>query len=157
MIRSILPFLLIACSNLSAWAQLPADSVKQVVNEFFSAMKRSDTAAMRACLHPGLHLETTQSIPDSEPEIRQQTIESFFASVIRSKPGMLDERIQFQSVQVDGPLASVWTPYEFYYNGRYSHCGVNSFQLVKVKGQWLIRYLVDTRRKTCSSGTTSIH
>lgn len=151
--------LLLICTGLqqSVIAQSASDSVIQVVTDFFSAMKRSDTAGMRACLHPGLHLETTQSVPDSEPEIRQQSIESFFASVVRSKPGMLDERIQFQSVSVDGPLASVWTPYEFYYNGRYSHCGVNSFQLVRVKSRWLIQYLVDTRRRTCTSDGTSIH
>lgn len=61
--------------------------------------------------------------------------------------GGLDERIQFDVVKVDGPLASVWTPYKFYFKGQFSHCGVNSFQLVRVNGEWKIQYLIDTRRR----------
>jgi hypothetical protein len=79
----------------------------------------------------------------------QESISTFFASVARTPAGMLDERIRFEVVKVDGPLAIVWTPYEFYYNGRYSHCGVNSFQLVRLNGKWMIQYLIDTRRKKC--------
>jgi len=58
-----------------------------------------------------------------------------------------DERIVFETIRIDGPLASVWTPYNFYYEGKFSHCGVNSFQLVKINGEWKIQYLIDTRRK----------
>ncbi len=44
-------------------------------------------------------------------------------------------------------MANAWTPYEFWYNGNFSHCGVNSFQLIKKDEKWKIIYLVDTRRK----------
>jgi len=50
-------------------------------------------------------------------------------------------------VKIDGPLAIVWTPYKFYFNGKFSHCGVNSFQLVRFNGVWKIQYLIDTRRR----------
>ncbi|HNA01067.1 MAG TPA: hypothetical protein PLN49_09415, partial [Ferruginibacter sp.] len=58
-----------------------------------------------------------------------------------------DERITFDVVRVDGALAIAWTPYKFYFNGKFSHCGVNSFQLVRFNGEWKIQYLIDTRRK----------
>jgi len=61
---------------------------------------------------------------------------------------MPNERITFEIVKVDADLASVWTPYQFYYKDKFSHCGVNSFQLVRLQGIWKIQYLVDTRRKT---------
>ena len=44
-------------------------------------------------------------------------------------------------------MANVWTAYSFYFDGKFSHCGVNSFQLLKEAGEWKIFYLVDTRRK----------
>ena len=150
MMRSIL--LLLICTGLQqlAFAQSASDSVKQVVMDFFSAMKRSDTVGMSAVLSPTVHLEATQSRPDAIPAPIQESVTNFLSAVARTPAGALDERIQFQSVQVDGPLASVWTPYEFYFNGRYSHCGVNSFQLVRVNDKWLIQYLIDTRRRTCA-------
>ena len=42
-----------------------------------------------------------------------------------------DERIKFEAIHAEKSLASVWTPYSFYINGKRSHCGTNSFQLVK--------------------------
>ncbi|MCY1559956.1 hypothetical protein D9M68_970420 [compost metagenome] len=80
-------------------------------------------------------------------EVRTEEIRGFIASVAKAPKGSLDERISFSTVNVDGSLAAVWTPYEFYYNGQFSHCGVNSFQLHKEDGTWKIRYVIDTRRK----------
>jgi hypothetical protein len=48
----------------------------------------------------------------------------------------------------DDGIASVWTPYAFYFEGKFSHCGVNSFQLMNVQGKWKITMITDTRRKT---------
>ena len=58
----------------------------------------------------------------------------------------IEEKILTYKIQVDGTMANVWAPYEFYANGKLSHTGVNSFQLFKDEGIWKIIYLVDTRR-----------
>ena len=50
-------------------------------------------------------------------------------------------------IEVDGNLAHVWTPYEFYVNGNLSHKGVNSFTLFKESLDWQIIHLIDTRRR----------
>ncbi|MEO9572112.1 MAG: hypothetical protein ABJH82_14470 [Polaribacter sp.] len=57
------------------------------------------------------------------------------------------EKLLSYSIKIDGNLASVWTPYEFYLNGNFSHCGANSFQLFSNNGVWEIVYLVDMRRR----------
>ena len=44
-------------------------------------------------------------------------------------------------------MANAWAPYEFYINSEFSHCGINSFQLIKIEGNWKIIYIIDTRRK----------
>jgi hypothetical protein len=59
---------------------------------------------------------------------------------------ILDERIRFDVIRIDGALAIVWALYQFYYKGKFSHCGADSFQLVRINGKWKIQYLVDTRR-----------
>jgi len=69
------------------------------------------------------------------------------AEGLLSKWRAADERISFETIKIDGPLAIAWTPYKFYYEGKFSHCGVNSFQLVRVDNQWRIQYLIDTRRR----------
>lgn len=58
-----------------------------------------------------------------------------------------EERLLLWQVLADGTMAQVWTPYEFYVNGKLSHRGVNSFSLAKIAGAWKITYLIDTRRK----------
>lgn len=50
---------------------------------------------------------------------------------------------------MDGPLATAWTPYAFYLGDTLSHCGTNAFQLAKLKDDWKIIQITDTRRKDC--------
>jgi hypothetical protein len=37
--------------------------------------------------------------------------------------------------------------YVFYVGDRFSHCGVDSFQLVRISAGWRIIQIADTRRK----------
>ncbi len=55
--------------------------------------------------------------------------------------------VHFEVIRIDADLAVVWTPYKFFVGKKFSHCGVNSFQLIKLNGNWKIQYLIDTRRK----------
>jgi len=50
-------------------------------------------------------------------------------------------------IKIDGPLAFVWAPYNFFYKGKFSHCGVDCFAMVRMNGSWKIQYIIDTRRK----------
>ena len=63
------------------------------------------------------------------------------------KDRKFEEKLLDFSIQVDGNMANAWTPYEFWYQEELSHCGVNSFQLIKEDDKWKIIYLVDTRRR----------
>jgi len=69
-----------------------------------------------------------------------------FLSILPQKAA-LDERIRFDMIKIDGALASVWTPYSFYYNNKLSHCGVNVLLLILTNSGWKIQYVIDTRRK----------
>jgi hypothetical protein len=66
--------------------------------------------------------------------VKTDKVAEFGAQIGAAPKGALDERISFDVIKVDGPLAIVWTPYQFYYNGTFSHCGVNSFQMLRTAG-----------------------
>ncbi len=41
-------------------------------------------------------------------------------------------------VRTSGTLATVWLPYDFYNDGKWSHCGVDQFTLVRTAAGWRI-------------------
>jgi hypothetical protein len=131
----------------SVQSQTTEDSVKAVVNNLFTAMKKADSVGVKQVFSEWAVLQTISKNKEGGTVIRTDEVAAFASFVGKSTAGDADERISFGAVHIDGGLASVWTPYQFYYKGNFSHCGVNSFQLVRINGQWKIQYLIDTRRK----------
>ena len=132
----------------SASAQSAEDSVKNVVQQMFAAMKNSDGILLKNCFAEQVIFQTIIKDKNGNTMVKTEDATAFVEQVGKAEPQSLDERIQFETVKVDGDLAIVWTPYRFYYKEKFSHCGVNSFQLVRIGGDWKIQYIIDTRRKT---------
>lgn len=135
---------LIAMSALHA--QTSEDSVKAAVNNLFTAMKTADSVGIMHAFNDGAILQSIKE-QDGNTSVDDEKVADFAHVIAGLKKGDADERIAFNVVKVDGPLAIVWTPYQFYYKGTFSHCGVDSYQLLRVDGGWKIQYLIDTRRK----------
>ena len=127
--------------------QSAEDSVKEAVNKMFAAMKGADGAALKACFADSAVFQTITKNKEGAILVRNEATEDFIDFISKLSPGAADERISFETVKIDGPLAFAWTPYKFYFNGKFSHCGVNSFQLVRFGGTWKVQYIIDTRRK----------
>ena len=128
-------------------AQTAEDTVKVTVTRLFEAMKNGDAAELKNCFADSAILQTINKNKEGKIIIQNETVDEFSISISKLPKGDADERIQFDIVKIDGPLAIVWAPYKFFYKGKFSHCGVDSFQLVKINGEWKIQYLIDTRRK----------
>lgn len=126
-----------------AQAQTAEDSVKAVINKLFAAMKSSDGKSLRECFADSAILQTIAR----NGQVRNEAVNAFVAQISTLPKDSADERIVFETVKVDANLAIAWTPYQFYYAGKFSHCGVNSFQLVRSASGWKIQYLIDTRRR----------
>lgn len=140
-------FLLIGPAN----SQTTMDSVRTTVNNLFPAMKNADSTLLKACFADSAILQTIYHDKSGRVNVRDERIIQFISFVSKGSKGDADERLLINSINIDGDLAIVWTPYSFYYKGKFSHCGVNSFQLIRFSNGWKIQYLVDTRRKTdCS-------
>jgi len=146
--RYFLIVLTLWLSGANAGAQTAEDSVKTVINNMFTAMKNADPVLLKSCFADSMVLQTIGwNRETGKLVVRNDAPAGFIDFISKESPGNADERISFETVKIDGPLASVWTPYQFYYKGKFSHCGVNSFQLVRFNGVWKIQYLIDTRRK----------
>jgi hypothetical protein len=139
--------LLLTLVALNGHAQATEDSVKAAVNLLFTGMKTADAATIRRSFADSAILQTITANAAGKTVARLENVEDFAARVGKMTPGDADERISFGSVRVDGPLAIVWAPYSFFYKGKFSHCGVDSFQMLLVDGVWKIAYVIDTRRK----------
>ena len=143
--RYILGVFLLATATLLS-AQNREDSVKNVVQNLFLAMKGADTNLLKSSFADSAILQTIAINTQGIVTLRNEQLKDFVDFISKEEKGNADERIIFETIKIDGPLALVWTPYKFYYKGKFSHCGVNSFQLVEFSDGWKIQYLVDTRR-----------
>ena len=130
----------------SVKAQPARDSVIAAVNCLFKGMKNADTALLKSCFSSNAVLQTIHEDKGSI-KVSDEKLADFVDFVGKETAGAADEQIIVETVKIDGPLAFVWTPYKFYYKGKFSHCGVNAFQLVRLSGEWKIQYIIDTRRK----------
>ncbi len=126
--------------------QSTTDSIKATITQFFDGMRNVDAAAVQAAFADSAILQTVVN-RQGKVSVRNEPLSGFAAVINQRQKGDLDERIEFETIKIDGPMATVWTPYKFYYKGQFSHCGVNSFQMVKINGAWKIQYIIDTRRR----------
>lgn len=127
----------------------PAEKeVYAVVEKFFEGFNAKDTTAMRSMLFGDLTLYTSGTNQQGVPVARAEKGEDFLKA-IGGAPVKLNEKIFDPVVLVEDGLANVWVRYEFYADDKYSHCGIDSFLLVKTASGWKIAQIADTRRKTC--------
>ena len=143
-------FCLFLGASFAAKAQDTAaetQAVKQTVTAFFDGMRRGDSTLIRRTLAPGAVFHGIGGKPGQPPALQTENISGFLKAIATPHPQVLDERIKFEQVLIDANLASVWAPYEFYIGTKFSHCGYDSFQLVKLADGWKIAHIIDTRRK----------
>lgn len=117
--------------------------IEKPIRNLFLGMKNADPELVKTVFAENAILQTITK----EGIVKTDSVQDFIASVSKFSKGDLDERISMEALHTDADLASVFTPYAFYLKGKFSHCGANSFQLVKQNNEWKIQYIIDTRRK----------
>ena len=140
----------------AAAAPLPAqraDSAGAVVvaQALLRAISTRDTAAARAVMLPGAQFVSVQQPAPATARPRIQTDTDFFRTLPQGTDRLL-ERMWAPTVVLLGSLAEVRTPYDFHINGTFSHCGVDVFTLVEVRGEWRVGALAYTvQRMGCAA------
>jgi len=123
------------------------NEVKKSIQTFFEALQTRDTTKMQSVCYKHLILESIEE-HRGQGRLDFEAASEFYRQISRIPADKdIEERILGYKINIDGTLAHVWAPYEFYINGKLSHSGVNSFQLFYDGGIWQIVYIIDTRRK----------
>lgn len=140
--------LILICLVLSRFVSNAQKSeVENTVITFFTAFHAKDTTALKQLCHPEIVMRTIANTKEGNKLIDEKFDE--FLNSIATIPSNLKifEKLLDYKVEIDGNLAHVWTPYEFYVNDKLSHIGANAFTLYNDNGKWQIIHLIDTRRK----------
>lgn len=113
----------------------------------FEGMNRGDSALVRTAFAKEVSLVTI-GVRDGKPYTRRElSINQLLTAIGTPHPEPWSEPIWDVRMEVNGSLAHVWASYAFYVGKRFSHCGVDSFQLLRdAAGEWKIFHLADTRQ-----------
>jgi hypothetical protein len=140
---------LLMLSTVVISAQTTAEeAVKKTIETFFNGFHSQDSILMNSAVGKDPILQTIGNSKAGILGIRTQDFDQLVQSIVAIPDSVnFREKIKSYSIQIDGAMANAWTPYEFWINDEFSHCGVNSFQLFNDGTGWKIIYLIDTRRK----------
>ena len=144
------PILLAVVLASSAQAQSPTaerEEVLKTVQAFFDTMTARDVEAARKILQPQGRFHAMR-MRDGKPAVRAFSNEEYLADLQASKQKM-QERIWNPDVRVNGLIASVWAPYDFWIDGKLSHCGIDQFDLIKTEEGWKLAGGVYTVESKC--------
>lgn len=120
---------------------------KTIVEDFFIAFHTKDTTSLKELCHREIVLRTVANTKEGY-KLETESFDNFLKSIATIPANLIFfEKLIDYKVEIDGNLAHVWTPYEFYVNDKLSHIGANAFTLYNDNGKWQIIHLIDTRRK----------
>lgn len=130
-----------ALLGVPRWAQgqtFSQDSaaVLSAAQTLLKSINTRDTSLARPLLLPGgVFVSIRQGANGSTPRV--QTHADFLSSLPTGN-GRFLERIWSPRITIEGTLAEVRAPYDFHVDGKFSHCGVDVFTLVKATSGWMI-------------------
>lgn len=121
-------------SPIAAQTAADQDAILKTVQAFFDTMAAKDVDGARKILMPQGRFHAMR-MRDGKPDPRAFSNEEYFAQLQSSKQTMR-ERMWNPQVRVHGLIATVWTPYDFWIDGKFSHCGIDAFDLIKTEEGW---------------------
>lgn len=140
-------------SDPSAYAPTDAERAEIVaaLQSVFDALGSGDADLLRAVMEPGVVMHFSERSGEGETSLGSSTMEGL-ATRIASSDTPLIERMWDPVVSVNGSLATIWTPYDFYSGDQFSHCGVDAATLMNGDDGWKIVALSWTRHQppTCA-------
>jgi hypothetical protein len=133
-------------------------AILAVMQRAFDAVHSQDPDDWRAIqLAEGTTL-SFRPHPDGEPgelQLRLSNNEDFISNTAPNSQDYIEQWTGDPIGMIRGPIAVVWGEYEFLIDGQFSHCGVDSTDLVKIDGQWKIaNFMWTVERGNCPTGPT---
>ena len=137
---------LLALAPLAAQTSDEKDVVA-VAQKAFDGMKAHDSVIILSTMLPDARL---LAVRDTGPTVT--TAADFASSIAANKSDFLERFTAAPRVLIRGPIAQVWGEYEFLRDGKFHHCGVDSFSLLKTAEGWKISHIIYTSETTGCPG-----
>ncbi len=119
--------------------------VLEVLDHLFQGMRARDAAMLEGLFHPDARMLVAPSGDVGPEAVPIRTVDAFI-DLIGAGGEPIHEPYFRPEVRIDGHLAHVWTFYHLYRGEEFSHCGHDSFQLVRTPEGWKIAFLAYTVR-----------
>lgn len=110
-------------------------------------MELGDSALLRTAFHTDVTLITILEKEGTFNLKKETSIKGFATAIGTPHPDVWYEPIWDIRTEQDGNFAQVWAKYAFYAGNKFSHCGIDTFQLIRTDKGWKIFYLADTRQR----------
>lgn len=111
-------------------------AVLEIVNKFFTALEKKDTMMYKSIAFTNSQIWVSRNTPDSV-----KTQMRYISDDIKSLPAMntvIEERPLQTQIDLHENIAVVWAPYTLSLSGKFSHCGIDVFTLLRTKEGWKI-------------------
>ena len=120
--------------------------VHDVIIKLFDGMRAGDSSMVHSVFSDDVRMYTSAENSEGNIVIKKGDLQAFLNAVGTPHDDIWDEKIWNTKVDVEMGVAQVWTDYAFYIGDKFSHCGIDAFQLIEQNG-WKIIQLIDTRKK----------
>ena len=116
------------------------EAVIGTLDEFFDAITAKNIERMRDLMTDEGIIHGYRDGPEGV-QVNARTHEQFIEGV-RSSESVLVERYWDPQFTFNDRMATVITPYDVYIDSQFSHCGTNSFSMLKTDDGWIIAGVV---------------
>lgn len=126
------------------------EDILAVVEQAFAAVKSQNPDDWRAVQVPQGSTLSFRSHSSGEPgklEMRMTNNEEFIAGMRKTEQEYAEYWTGEPTVLIRGPIAVVWGAYEFTIDGKFSHCGIDAIDMVKLDEGWKIANIMWTVEK----------
>jgi hypothetical protein len=128
-----------------------AKTAAEVPDSLFAAMKAKSFDAIRAVFTAEGQLVAIDKPRDGKgiSKTRVFTAESFAKAISEAGGADFIEKMPSKDVKIAGDLAVISGRYTFYVGDKFSHCGTNTFNLVRTQAGWRIANAASTLEFQC--------
>ena len=114
------------------------------------AISARDPELLRPLLRPYGTFTVVEEKPNGTRSLTSGAWDAYLQAM-QPGPEKYEERMYNVEIRIDGIVADVWAPYNFFLDGKLWYCGINHFQLVS-EGGWKIQNVTWTQRTSgCST------
>ena len=150
---TIISFLLMGTLLLSANAPGEKEKIISVVKQFFAVLESRDIKDAQKILIPeGVSISLREE--GKGKTVKITNFQEFMDSFAKWKDNY-KEIMSNPKVLIHNGIAVLWADYKFYVNGKFSHCGVDAFSLIKIDNHWKIASIIYTVEKGVAPPTHS--